>query len=434
MRRFWFLTALSLLLLLFGTAARTGAIIALALPLLVLLAYSVAHRPTAPQLSAERTLTRARMTSDDATDVTLRVTNNGTTHLAHLTIEDALPNGLHCIDGDATVLTQLAPGESCDVSYRVRGQRGEYKLGAWTVTQSDPFGLHIVRTSLTAPAALLIEPPQVTLRTAEIRPARTRGFSGPISARVHGSGVDFFNLREYQPGDRLRTINWRATARTEARSSAAIYANQFEQQRIADIGFVLDARKSTDIVTPNGALFEHSVRATIALSESFLKQAHRVGVMTYGAGIGMIFPGYGALQRRRIVTGLSRATTGQHFVFEDLKNIPTRFFAPATQIVFVGPCHIEDAPVLIQLRARGYALLAICPNPIAFELAGFAQIEDPAALLGVRMAQAERTYMLQNLKRFGVQVVDWDVSQPLDTVVQAALRAQPMQRITRITL
>lgn len=432
MNRGWFLLTIGLVLLIIGMGAQNASVIALSLPPFAILAYSLLRETPAPELTVERDLSRRRFTVQDEFDVTIRVTNRGSTLIERAHIADVTPPGVDVVDGENDMLTRIEPGQTRAFSYRARAKRGEYTFGDIRVTTHGTLGLRQRISIENAPAAVLVEPIKLNLRDADLRPARTRGFTGPIPARVRGSGVDFLGLREYQQGDRLRTINWRATARAEARGTAALYANQFEQQRIADIGLILDARSAADIASPTETLFEHSVRATMSLSDALLRQGHRVGLMIYGAGVGMVYPGYGAQQRRKLVTALSRVRTGQHFVYEHLHNIPTRFFAPSSQIVYVGPCHKDDAAALAQLRARGYAVMAVCPDPLKFELHGHGIPANEAAQLGIRIARLERELALGSLKRIGVQVVDWDAEQPLESVLQRALRTQPTNRITRL--
>ncbi len=446
MNRALFVFALIFALLLAGVASVNGAEIALAIPLLAYLGASVLERPGAPQLRVERTLTRITpatgaadstapsapaQAADTQVAVTVRVVNEGAA-LRDVMIEDNLAPGLRLVEGDTRVLTAFNAGESVELSYTARGQRGEYIFRAVNTEAADHFGLITRREQLPAPGTLLIQPEPQRLRSIEIRPPRTRGFAGQIPARQGGAGVDFFNLREYQPGDRLRWINWRATARSDARSGRQLYSNVYEQRRLADIGIILDARQQTDLRSDTSTLFENSVAIAAALAETFLADGNRVGLLVYGGSLASIFPGYGRVQRARILRALGRASTGQHFVFENLKNLPTRFFAAGSQIAFVGPCNGEDVPTLMRLRANSYSVMVASPNPIAFEAAqlGDAALSHPRTALALRIALAERNLHFHTLRRSGVQVVDWDVSRPLDAVMHEALARQPVQRIT----
>jgi uncharacterized protein (DUF58 family) len=421
------LFALIFALLLFGAATLSAAPIAMALPLIAYLALGLVRPPAPPQVTAQRTLERQRTVADAPITVRLEITNVGA-DAATLQIEDALPPGVTVSDGDSRALVTLAPGEMHALTYQARAPRGEYKFRNALITTDDLFGLHRRTYELEAPATLVAEPNPPPLRSIAIRPPRTRGFAGPIAARQAGSGIDFFFLREYQPGDRQRAINWRASARSLARAQVradqTIFTNLYEQERIADVGLILDARSQSDLRSPRGSLFEFSVQAAAALADAFLNDGNRVSLLIYGGGLASVFPGYGRAHRMRILNALGRAEPGHHFVFENLKSLPTRMFTPQSQIVFIGPLPGGDVDTLIRMRLRGYAVLVVSPDPIRF--AAPTQMGGRIDAMAQRTALAERALHVQQLQRHGIAVVDWDVDQPLDATLRTALRPAVM--------
>jgi uncharacterized protein (DUF58 family) len=286
----------------------------------------------------------------------------------------------------------------------------------------DHLGIFRRQALLAAPGALTVLPEAPRMRQVTIRPLRTRASAGLIPARIAGSGVDFFGVREYQYGDSLRWVNWHATARHPRR----IFTNEFEQERIADVGLVLDARQRHDLWVGGDSLFEHAVRATASLADTFLRDSNRVALLTYGAGLNWVFPGYGHLQRERIFQALARAQTGESDIFETLDYLPTRLFPAHSQIVLVSPLCKEDLGTLIRLRAHGYEVLIISPNPIAFESAGLPADAKHVAT-ATRLARVERTFLLKRLRQAGIQVVDWSVDRPLDQAVLVSLGRLPKQ-------
>ena len=88
-------------------------------------------------------------------------------------------------------------------------------------------------------------------------------------------------MREYQASDPQRQINWKLSARAER----DLYTNIFEQERVADVGLIVDARQRTNVTGIDDSLFEHSVRAAAALAENFLDDGNRVGLLVYGSGL-----------------------------------------------------------------------------------------------------------------------------------------------------
>ena len=156
-----------------------------------------------------------------------------------------------------------------------------------------------------------------------------------------------------------------------------------------------------------------------------LNQGNRVGLLLYASYLGWTFPGYGKIQRERILHALANARTGESQVFYDLEHIPTRLFPPESQIVFVSPLVDDDLKPLVQLRAQGYDVLVISPNPVKFEMSYLPSSHPPINLAG-RVVHLERQLLLQRLQRANVHVLDWDVKEPFDLLVKRRLGRLPV--------
>jgi uncharacterized protein (DUF58 family) len=227
--------------------------------------------------------------------------------------------------------------------------------------------------------------------------------------------VEFFGVREYVRGDPPGWINWNISARHPGN----LYSNEFEQERVADVGIVLDSRLLTNTLREGHSLFEYSIQAVAALANAFLVQGNRVGLLLYGHFLHWTFPGYGKLQRERILQTLAYAEAAESLVFSDLGHIPTQLFPAHSQIVLVSPLIPTDFDVLLQLRARGYQVMVISPDPVRFELA-YLPKSHQVALAG-RIIRMERIMLMNKLRHAGLQVMDWDVAQPFDRVGLAEL-------------
>ena len=418
MRRLLVLGGLAYALLLAGLATMNGPLLTLAIPPILYLAAALAYGPAELDLKATRSLSEDRVPQGKPVTVRVSVTNQGT-RLEQLELEDVVPDQLEVIDGETSLLTSLAPGETANLTYQVQGRRGNLKLGTLRARASDRLGLFSRQVVLQTPEQLMILPEVMKLRRVGIKPRRTRAYAGPVPARQGGSGVEFFGVREYQVGDPLRWINWRVSARHRP----SLFTNEFEQERITDVGLILDARSRTDKRGRASSLFEHAVRATASLAAAFLGDGNRVGLLVYGGFLDWTFPGYGRVQQERILRSLAGAETGESRVFESLDYIPTRYFPAKSQLVLVSPLCEEDVPTLVRLRARGYQLMVISPDPIAYE----ARVLEPDEVvsLAVRIARLERGLLLRRLQRAGVRTVDWQVDKPFDLTLHSSLGRQP---------
>jgi uncharacterized protein (DUF58 family) len=402
-----------------GFFALNGDLVSLAIPLAVYLLAALLQSPDELKLLVTRTLSTTCVGQDMPVEVTLDIRNLGG-YLDEIQVDDELPEGLTLVEGEARVGVRLAPGEAFTLHYTVKGRRGSYEFRAIHVAAMETLGLFRRRARMEAREVLLVLPEVLHLRRVPIRPLQTRGYAGPIPARVGGPGVDFFGVREYQAGDPQRWINWRISER----HPRSLFTNEFEQERVADVGLILDARRRSNFQVNGESLFEYSVRATAALAGVFLNDGNRVTLLVYGHGPDWTFPGYGKVQRGEILRSLARAEIGDSQVFESLDYLPTRLFAAKSQLVLVSPLCEDDPQMLSRLRSRGYQVLVVSPDPVRFEAStlGAQDLEK----LAVRIAHLERSLLLRKLRNAGIPVVDWDIAKSLDQTVYASMGRTPL--------
>ena len=418
MNRALFLGILLYALLLLGLASVNGDLLALAIPLALYLLASAWSVPAAVDLDVRRELSVQRVNPGQAVTLTVEVINRGSA-LEELTVVDDLPAGLTLLDGTNRHLIRLAAGRAASWTYTVSGPRGDYVFAPLRVTAGEALGLFKRDESLTAPARLLVLPSVPRLRNIAIRPRRTRVYAGTIPARVGGAAVDFFGVREYQTGDPPRRINWHLSAR----QADGLFSNEFEQERVAEVGLLLDGRDRTNRFGEQRSLFEYSVLACASLTDALRRQGNRLGLLVYGHFPQWTIPGYGKVQRERVMQALAAARPGRSEIFTSLAHLPTKFFPNHSQIIVVSPLAPDDLNTLMALRARGYQLMVVSPDPVRFELSYLpAAVEVHGA---ARVVRLERGLLLRRLQRAGILTVDWDVSQPFDRVIRSALGRGP---------
>lgn len=418
MSRTFFLILIIYGLILAGLATLHGEFVGLALPFVLYLLVGFWRAPEELDLKVHRTLSSERASPGEDIVVTVDVTNQGA-DIEELLLEDDCHPDLTVRDGSPRHVLSLKKGESYSWTYTVNGPRGGYPFEGVKAQAMDHFGVRPSRQQVRVQSELFIFPPLTRLKYVTIRTRRTRVYSGTIPARLGGPGVEFFGLREYQPGDPPRWINWRASAR----HSETLYANEFQQERVADVGIVLDGREKTNWFREGRSLFEHSVLAAASLADAFLSQGNRVGLLSYGRYLNWTLPAYGKIQRERILQALAHAQIGGSPVFSGLDNIPVRLFPAHSQVVLVSPLAADDLDILIQLRARGYQVMVISPDPVAFELSYLP--ENSNTQLAGRIVRMERALLINKLKHAGVQVLDWDIAHPFDQVMKHRLGPPP---------
>lgn len=405
------------LFLLGGLVTLNSTFLTLALPIVVYLAGAMISRPPKTTYHVLRRVRPQRIRPGFPLHVEVEVSGSpGGAGI--LQVRDAFPAGLSLIKGKATALTWFKGEEGVRFEYEVSGRRGVYDFSTLELLWSDALALFTQRTFAPASGQVVVLPYAPKVKHVAIRPRQTQVYAGYIPSRVGGRGVEFYGVRSYQTGDALRHLNWRLNTRY----AEAFFTNEYVRERVAEVWLVLDARLRSEIYRSESSLFEHSVTATAALAQAILSEGNRVGLLVYGGFLDWVYPGYGKVQNERITYTLARAQPGESLVFAQLEHLPTRLFPLHSQIILISPLQPEDASILIHLRARGYSLIVLSPDPIAFEAQ---EIHDEAGQWGLRLAMLERKLLFAKLRQAGVQVLDWDVSVSFEAGMHGVLMRLP---------
>jgi uncharacterized protein (DUF58 family) len=195
-----------------------------------------------------------------------------------------------------------------------------------------------------------------------------------------------------------------------ARYPEAVYSNDFQQERVADVAVVLDGRERADLHAPGRSLFEYSVIAAGSLASALLRDGNRVGLLVYSQYLQWTMPGYGKIQRERILHVGSRGQSD----LDGLQHLPTRLFPPESRCWAVLS---RRRPSLCP-RGRGYQVQIPTWSSRSRPRRGtlFRPRHSAAA-----ECQAERSAPWR-LRRAGVQVIEWDVRLPFDQAMLGAFR------------
>jgi uncharacterized protein (DUF58 family) len=410
------LMAAALGLLALALATRRAELAWMATPLLTALAWAALRAPRREeaQLEARRLVRRA---PGGGIAVTATVRNTSARRL-HLRLEELAHPAPPVERGAPAGRFVLGPGEQAALRYAFAAPRGRFAWTGLRAAASDPLGLLEASSVLDAPGALHVLPDAPRLRALALRPGRTLPSPGSIPARVGGSGTELHGVREYRVGDALRRVDWRRVAR----HPGGLFSKEFEQERIADVGLVLDGRAIPRAGPGALDVFEHGLRATASLASTFVRQGNRVSLLVLGEAEARVFPGAGRVHLRRLLACLAAArptafaTAAPRSGGREL----ARLF-PAGAVVFaVTPLTAGDPTLLLRLRAGGRQVVVVSPDPVA--LGAPALPRDAVAALALRAARIERQLGLRALAQLRMTVVDWQVERPLHPLLREALR------------
>jgi uncharacterized protein (DUF58 family) len=379
-------------------------LVVLATPFAALLVagLATAHEP---DFLASVELERERVVEGD--EITIRIHLEARTPIERLEVHLPLPKGLAIVEGASPVTLHLDPGEERIVELKVRCKRwGAYLVGRLRVRAHDRLGLFAYEGNRGPRTPLKVYPRAEELRLL-VRPLETQVFTGNQVARTKGEGIEFADLREFEHGDSLRRINWRASARR-----GDLWVNEQHPERNTDVIIFLDtfveARENDE------STLDFAVRAAASLADHYLERKDRVGLISFGGYLNWLLPSSGLVQRYRIVDSLLDTQIVLSYAWKGADVIPPRTLPPKALVIALSPL-LDDRAVttLIDLRARGFDLAVVEVSPVSF--ASSAEGEHEA--LAYRLWHMKREALRARYERVGVPVVEWRADMPLEAAL-----------------
>jgi uncharacterized protein (DUF58 family) len=138
---------------------------------------------------------------------------------------------------------------------------------------------------------------------------------GDYRSLFYGYGVDFADLREYQPEDDIRYIDWNVTARMDSP-----YVRQYVEDREITAWFLLDLSPSVDFGTASNQKRTVLIDFVTTLARLLTRHGNRVGAMFFGGRIERTIPAKGGrLQVLRLVNDLLKQSPLPNAPFTDLR-------------------------------------------------------------------------------------------------------------------
>jgi len=232
------------------------------------------------QLSRKRVIVKRtvhdRVQAGDTVQVTLTVENSGTLPRFGVTLVDEVGPWLARQGQTIRYLPVLWPKRQVVVEYELEAERrGVHPVGPLRMRLGDPLEM-FQRVARVGEATEAVIYPEVVTLPAPLggQTPFAPGMSEQRSAL--GAGTDFYGIREYQPGDELRRIHWKATAR---RNRLAVV--EFEENLTGNLTVLLDAETGNDFGEGKDTSFELAIKVAAALINDSLQQGTIVRLMTH---------------------------------------------------------------------------------------------------------------------------------------------------------
>jgi uncharacterized protein (DUF58 family) len=368
--------------------------VVLAAPFLAVLTLGlvIARRP---RLSVEFTLDRERAIEGDEVEGTLTVASD--VPVERLDIELAWPRGLQLLNDPSSLVLGLPRGGERELRVRLRCRRwGGYALGRVRLVARDRFSLFRVELVADLRRPLKVYPGAEEVRRL-LKPARTQAFAGNQVSRYKGEGIEFADIRAFAPGDVIRRVNWRVTARR-----AELHVNEYHLERNADVVIFLDT--FTEVRDAAGGTLDQAVRGAAALIEGHLRQRDRVGLVGFGGTLRWLRPAMGEVQLYRLVDSLIDTEIVLSYAWKGLEVIPRRTLPPGSMVVAFSPLLDERTlRALSDLSGRGHDVAVVEVSPAEWLRPGMRETER----LAFRLWEMDREALRARFQQMGVAVATW---------------------------
>jgi uncharacterized protein (DUF58 family) len=365
-------------------------------------------------LDAERTLEGDRV----AGEITIRAE----APIDRLEVMLDLPREVEVAEADDAAAIRLRRGEERSLPFELRCLRwGVYDVGNVEVRARDVFRVVAWEQRLHLPASLKAYPRQESVQRL-LSPLETKALTGSDVARVKGGGIEYADIRDFVPGDRLRTINWRASARRDA-----LVVNERHPERNTDVVLFVDS--FSDLTGSGRSTLDDAVRAAATLATRYLDRRDRVGLVTFGGVLRWVQPGMGPIQRFRLLESLLETGVEPTYVWRNVNVIPARILPSKALLIALTPLvDPRFVSALQDLRARGYDLSVLEIDPVSIVEPGREEAEQLAYRLWVLQREALRSRLL----RLGIAVSRWEDGRPLEVAVEEVRTFRRYARLARV--
>jgi uncharacterized protein (DUF58 family) len=257
-------------LVLVGATAQAGWLFVLAAGVLglVLGSFVAGHRLGAVEV-ARSGPQRSRV--GDEVRMNLLVRNTAASGVPLFVVEDLYP----AFDRVRVAVDRLPPRGEAEIELvRRASKRGEFTEGSTILTSGSPFGLARSRRRTVVRSELTVVPRWVELTSFPIlEPSSSPSDVLHERART-GAGQEYLGIREYRPGDPLRSVHWRSTAR-----AGRLIVREYEQEIASRVGLVMSG---SDHGEGPESSFETLVSAVASVGLYALSTGHPVHAARFG--------------------------------------------------------------------------------------------------------------------------------------------------------
>ena len=363
-----------------------------------------------PNVRIRRETTSDNIFEDGTMSVKFIVKNTGL-GLGFVEIYDSLPPQARIIKGSNYTLLYMKPWQEISFEYTLKlPLRGHYHLGPVKMRVKDAFDLfynerdeQVLHSFSVFPQIEVLEEQVITSRAPKL-------LSGAMPLNVIGAGTEFYSLREFVPGDSLRSVNWKALAK-----KGKMMVNETVREDVMDVILLVDAREVSAVGGGKDTPLEMACRGAATYAKQLLDERNNVALMVYGESVERVDLDRGEHHLFKILTALSSAMPKGDLKLQIVLKDALPYIPSGSPIILFSALDDDHtiSEAFTQTISRGYNITTISPSSLDFEERMKRIPEEPLLI-----ARIERDNLISEIRSFGLHIGDWRDGESVNTVLQ----------------
>ena len=363
-----------------------------------------------PNVKIRRETSSDNIFEDGDMNVRFIVKNKGL-GIGFVEIYDELPPQARITKGSNYTLLYMRPWQEVSFEYSLKlPLRGHYHLGPVKLRVKDAFDLFYNEKIEESLHSFSVFPQIEVLEEQVIKSRAPKLLSGAMPLNVIGAGTEFYSLREFVPGDSLRSVNWKALAK-----KGKMMVNETVREDVMDVILLVDAREVSAVGGGRDSPLEMSCRAAATYAKQLLDERNNVGLMIYGDTVDRVDLDRGEHHLFKILTSLSSARPKGNLKLEIVLKDTLPYIPSGSPIILFSSLDDDHtiSEAFTNTISRGYTITTVSPSSLDFEER---MKRIPAQPLLI--ARIERDNLISEIRSFGMQVGDWKSDEAVNTALQ----------------
>tara|TARA_Y100001968_G_C19392684_1_gene736501 strand:- start:257 stop:1501 length:1245 start_codon:yes stop_codon:yes gene_type:complete len=326
-------------------------------------------------------------------------------------IYDQLPPQARITKGSNYTLLYMRPWQEVSFEYSLKlPLRGHYHLGPVKMRVKDAFDLFYNEKIEESVHSFSVFPQIEVLEEQVITSRAPKLLSGAMPLNVIGAGTEFYSLREFVPGDSLRSVNWKALAK-----KGKMMVNETVREDVMDVILLIDAREVSAVGGGKDTPLEMSCRAAATYAKQLLDERNNVALMVYGDSIERVDLDRGEHHLFKILTALSSAKPEGNLKLEIVLKDLLPYIPSGSPIILFSSLDDDHtiSEAFTNTISRGYTITTVSPSSLDFE-ERMKRIPSQPLLI----ARIERDNLISEIRSFGMQIGDWKSDEAVNTALQ----------------